>query len=91
MAASTPNEQLEAGGLHGPPTLGQASIIHSLERLHWYVVDQQEISNLLEIGIQLLAILVVFGLYWLDHGELIMSGSVADVSAAYAGRQIATA
>lgn len=28
---------------------------------------------------------------WLDHGELIMSGSVADVSAAYAGRQIATA
>jgi hypothetical protein len=70
MAASTPTEQLEAGGLHGPPTLGQASIIHSLERLHWYVVDQQEISNLLEIGIQLLAIMVVFGLYWLDHGEL---------------------
>jgi len=28
---------------------------------------------------------------WLDHGELIMSGSVADVSAAYTGRQIATA
>jgi len=28
---------------------------------------------------------------WLDHGELIMSGSVDDVSAAYAGRQIATA
>jgi lipopolysaccharide transport system ATP-binding protein len=27
---------------------------------------------------------------WLDHGELIMSGSVADVSAAYAGRQITT-
>jgi ABC-type polysaccharide/polyol phosphate transport system ATPase subunit len=24
---------------------------------------------------------------WLDHGELIMSGSVADVSAAYVGRQ----
>ncbi len=28
---------------------------------------------------------------WLDHGELIMTGSVSDVSAAYAGRQIATA
>ena len=28
---------------------------------------------------------------WLDHGELIMSGSVAEVSAAYVGRQIATA
>jgi lipopolysaccharide transport system ATP-binding protein len=28
---------------------------------------------------------------WLDHGELIMSGSVGDVSAAYAGRQITTA
>jgi ABC-type polysaccharide/polyol phosphate transport system ATPase subunit len=28
---------------------------------------------------------------WLDHGELIMSGSVADVSAAYAGRRTATA
>jgi len=28
---------------------------------------------------------------WLDHGELIMSGSVADVSAAYVGRQTANA
>lgn len=28
---------------------------------------------------------------WLDHGELIMTGSVTDVSAAYAGRQTATA
>ncbi len=28
---------------------------------------------------------------WLDHGELIMTGSVADVSAAYAGRQTAPA
>jgi len=26
---------------------------------------------------------------WLDHGELMLSGSVADVSAAYAGRQTA--
>jgi hypothetical protein len=70
MDASTAAAQQEAGGMHEPPTLGQASIIHALERLHWYVVDQQASSNLLEIGIQLLAILVVFGLYWLDHGEL---------------------
>ena len=28
---------------------------------------------------------------WLDHGELIMSGAVADVSAAYVGRQTTTA
>ena len=28
---------------------------------------------------------------WLDHGELMMSGSVADVSAAYVGRQTTTA
>jgi ABC-type polysaccharide/polyol phosphate transport system ATPase subunit len=27
---------------------------------------------------------------WLDHGELIMSGTVAEVTAAYAGRQSAT-
>jgi Stage II sporulation protein E (SpoIIE) len=70
MAASTPTEQLEAGGLHEPPVLGQASTIRALARLHWYIVDQQESSNFLEIGFQLLAILVVFGLYWLDHGEL---------------------
>jgi hypothetical protein len=56
--------------MHEPPTLGQASIIHALERLHWYVVDQQASSSFLEIGIQLLAIVVVFGLYWLDHREL---------------------
>jgi hypothetical protein len=70
MDASTLAGQQEAGGMHEPPTLGQASIIHALERLHWYVVDQQDSSSFLEIGIQLLAILVVFGLYWLDHGEL---------------------
>ncbi len=70
MDASTAAEQHEAGGMHEPPVLGQASIIHSLERLHWYIVDQQGSSGFLEIGIQLLAILVVFGLYWLDHGEL---------------------
>jgi Stage II sporulation protein E (SpoIIE) len=69
MDASTLAAQQEAGGMHEPPTLGQASIIHALERLHWYVVDQQASSSFLEIGIQLLAILVVFGLYWLDHGE----------------------
>lgn len=28
---------------------------------------------------------------WLDHGELLLNGSVADVSAAYAGRQTANA
>ena len=28
---------------------------------------------------------------WLDHGELIMTGSVADVTAAYVGRQTTTA
>jgi hypothetical protein len=70
MDASTLAGQQESGGLHEPPVLGQASTIHALERLHWYIVDQQESSGFLEIGIQLLAILVVFGLYWLDHGEL---------------------
>jgi hypothetical protein len=70
MAASTPTGQLEAGGMHEPPVLGQASVIHALQRLHWYTVDQQESSSFLEIGFQLLAILVVFGLYWLDHGDL---------------------
>jgi hypothetical protein len=70
MDASTLAGQQEAGGMHEPPTLGQASIIHAFERLHWYVVDQQGSGGFLEIEIQLLAILVVFGLYWLDHGEL---------------------
>jgi Stage II sporulation protein E (SpoIIE) len=70
MAASTAAEQEEAGGMHEPPVLGQATTIRALERLHWYVVDQQNSSNFLEIGFQLLAILVVFGLYWLDNGEL---------------------
>ena len=69
MDAATLVGQQESGGLHEPPVLGQASTIHALERLHWYIVDQQESSGFLEIGIQLLAILVVFGLYWLDHGE----------------------
>ena len=59
----------EAGGLHGPPVLGQAGIIDALQRLHWYTIGQMEASEFFEIMVQLLAILVVFSLFWLDRGE----------------------
>lgn len=69
MDASTPLFNPDAGGLHRPPVLGQASVIQALLRLNWDDINHAETGVLPEIAILLLALLVAFTLFWLDRSE----------------------
>ena len=59
-----------AGGLHGPPVLGQSSVIHAMTGMYWYRLNRRETSVLLDAAVGLLALLIAFGLFWLDRSEL---------------------
>jgi hypothetical protein len=69
MDSVTPLLQQDAGGLHGPPTLGQPSVIHALEDMYWYGLDHRDSSVSLSIAVNLFALLIAFGLFWLDRSE----------------------
>ncbi|HEX6494890.1 MAG TPA: SpoIIE family protein phosphatase [Acidobacteriaceae bacterium] len=69
MAAFTPMVDQDAGGLHGPPVLGHASALDGLLRLDWDAVDRSQYDDFVEIAILLVALLVAFGLFWLDRAE----------------------
>lgn len=69
MTAFTPLVNEDAGGLHGPPVLGQASAIEPLERLDENTFHKALLSDWCEAAIVLLGMLVGFTLYWLDRGE----------------------
>ena len=56
-------------GLHGPPVLGQASAIDGLLQADWSSSIGRMYDNFVEIAILLLALVVAFGLFWLDRGE----------------------
>lgn len=69
MAAGTPLFQEGAGGLHGPPVLGQASLVLALNDLLWYRIEHSEVSTIVGLMLEFLALLVAFGLFWLDRSE----------------------
>jgi Stage II sporulation protein E (SpoIIE) len=69
MAAYTPLVDPDAGGLHGPPVLGHASAIGGLVQLDWDAEDRASYSSVLQLAVLLLALLVAFGLFWLDRKE----------------------
>jgi hypothetical protein len=69
MNAPTPLIETAAGGLHGPPVLGQAQAVMAMHRLDWEVVDRKRASEIYETSILLLAIAVAFSLYALDSTE----------------------
>ncbi len=69
MNTSTPLEDPYAGGLHGPPVLGQSSVISGLLQLDWDAFNRADYGDFLEMTILLLALLVAFGLFWLDRTE----------------------
>lgn len=70
MSPGTLTSQRYPGGLHESPVFGHIRTVSLVPFLYWHDVDHGEASAYLEIAVQLLAILVVFGLYSLDHGEL---------------------
>ena len=69
MGAFTPLVDPDAGGLHGPPVLGQASAIGGLLQLDWDAEDRGNYIAFFQVAILLLALLVAFGLFWLDRKE----------------------
>lgn len=69
MDASTMLTNPDAGGMHGPPILGQAGPIERMLRLDWDAVNSSQMSRFLEFGVLLLAIIVAAVLFWLDRKE----------------------
>jgi len=69
MDAHTPLIETAAGGLHGPPVLGQTPVVMALQQSDWDAIDRSQYSEFLEAAILLLAIVVTFSLYALDRTE----------------------
>lgn len=69
MDFATPLASQDAGGLHGPPIIGESSAIDAMLRLEWDAVNRTQIGSLLVIAFLLLALLLGVTLYWLDPRE----------------------
>jgi Stage II sporulation protein E (SpoIIE) len=69
MDSATPFNSPDAGGLHGPPVLGYASIIGALVRLDWDDIAHAIGSPFLEMLILIMALLMSVALFWLDRQE----------------------
>ena len=69
MDSGTPLASQDAGGLHGPPLLGESSAIDAMLRLAWDAVNRTQVGNLLSIIFLFLATLLGFTLYWLDRND----------------------
>ncbi len=69
MDPSTALTNPDAGGLHGPPILGQSGPIERMLRLDWDSVNRSQLSRFLELAVLLLAITVAIVLFLLDRKE----------------------
>lgn len=69
MDPFTPLIESAAGGLHGPPVLGQTQAVMAMNLLEWNARDRAQSSELIVGAILLLAIAVGFSLYSLDRTE----------------------
>jgi hypothetical protein len=69
MDSATPLMSQDAGGLHGPPLLGEAAATDAMLRLEWDAVNRSEVGALMSATLLLLAALLGFLLYWLDRQE----------------------
>ncbi len=58
-----------AGGMHGPPVLGETPVILAMRRLDWDAVSRSVFSEIPEAAILLLAIAVAFSLFLLERSE----------------------
>jgi hypothetical protein len=59
----------DAGGLHGPPVLGYASVIGALTQLAYYENARDLITGFVESMILFMALLLTLALFWLDREE----------------------
>jgi Stage II sporulation protein E (SpoIIE) len=59
----------QAGGLHGPPVLGQDNAVLAMLRLDWETLNRTNYSHVLECGALLLSLLFILVLGNLDRNE----------------------
>jgi hypothetical protein len=69
MDSSTPFVSPDAGGMHGPPVLGFASVIATQTQLDWDETDHEVGSGFLEALILFMALVMAVCLFWLDPDE----------------------
>ena len=58
-----------AGGMHGPPVLGETAAVLAMQRLDRDAVNRSLFSELPEAAVLLLAIVVAFSLFAMDRSE----------------------
>jgi len=69
MDAFTPMVDPDVGGLHGPPSLGEAVSIDRRLKLDWDTIDRSMDSEFVMATVVFLALSLAFGLYALDRTE----------------------
>ena len=69
MDSATPFSSPDAGGLHGPPVLGHASVINSQVRLDWDDYAHDVGVGFLEALVLLLVLVVTLTHFWMDPGD----------------------
>jgi len=69
MDYDTPLQSQDAGGLHGPPILGEASAIDAMLKLEWDAVGRTQVGNLLAGSFLFLAAVLGLTLFWFDRRE----------------------
>lgn len=69
MDSATPFNSPDAGGLHGPPVLGYASVIGALVRLDYDDIAHDLGGGFLEMLILIMALVMTIALFCLDRQE----------------------
>ena len=69
MDPATPLFTVDAGGMHSPPIVGQATVIDGLTQLDWDNVNQSYFFTFFDDALFLLVMIIAFSLYALDRSE----------------------
>jgi hypothetical protein len=69
MDSATIFNSPDSGGLHGPPTLGYASLIGQLTQLNYDEIARSFAGGFVEVMILFMALLMAVALFWLDRQE----------------------
>jgi hypothetical protein len=69
MDSATPFSSPDAGGMHGPPVLGYATVIANQTQLDWDDTNHMVGSGFLESLILIMALLMSLTFVWLDRDE----------------------
>lgn len=69
MDSATPLSSPDAGGMHGPPVLGYATVIATQTKLDWDEIDHEVGIGFLEALIIIMALTMALALFYLDREE----------------------